>query len=688
MAKLEKQIERHNFLYYSQDDPVITDAEYDRLLRSLQLLEDEYPEFASSLSPTRRVGGKALESFEQETHKQAMLSLDNALNNEELLDFERRVKQKLDSDDVLVYSAEPKFDGIAVSLWYENGELTKALTRGDGNVGEVVTANVATIKDVPLKIYGLLETANFLEVRGEIYISKSGFAELNEEAVRRQEEGKTGSQAKIFANPRNAAAGSIRQLNPKIAAARPLAFFAYSTGSIENIPALQNLECHSQMMSWLARHGFPVNEHSKTLQGMQACTSYFAAMQGLRDELEYDIDGIVYKIDQLALQKKLGFVARAPRWAIAAKFPAKEEVTQLIAVDFQVGRTGALTPVARLSPIQVGGVTVNNATLHNRDEINRLDIKINDYVLIQRAGDVIPKVVSVLKDRRPLDSQNIVFPKQCPECGSDVEFIEGEAVGRCTGGLVCSAQTLARLKHFVQRKAMNIDGLGEKIILTLMEDLGVSDPADLYRLNFEKLADLPGFGKKSASKLAEAIERSKQTSFARFIYSLGIREVGETTAKSLANNFVGVDELRMAKLEDLEAIDDIGPITAQHIYHFFQEARNSEVINQLLEFGISWPRPAASPAQTTEQLGTQASLVLTGTFSTMARDEATSRLEQLGYKVTGSVSSKTAAVIAGEKAGSKVAKAKKLDVPVLGEEDLMRIIGGDMQIMQDLQSKD
>ena len=691
IRQLEDEIARHNRLYYESDSPTISDSQYDALLRELQDLEKSYPELANPSSPTRRVGGAALEKFEQASHKKPMLSLDNALEVSQLLDFDERVRQRLNKDDEQIhYAAEPKFDGIAVSLWYQGGRLVNALTRGDGAVGEVITANVSTIRDIPLELLDFDQSEDgFVEVRGEIYISKAGFAQLNEEAIAKTEQGVPSSQVKFFANPRNAAAGSIRQLDPKVAATRPLSFFAYGLGFFENISELERLTKHSDVMQWLSHRGFPVNMYSEVKKDIHECVNYFEEMSEKRSKLAYDIDGIVFKVNSLALQEELGFVARAPRWAIAAKFPADEQVTQLMAVDFQVGRTGALTPVARLTPVEVGGVVVTNATLHNRDEIIRLDLKIHDYVCVQRAGDVIPKIAAVVHDQRPSNTEEIVFPKQCPECGSTILFNDGEAVARCSGVLICPAQGLARLKHFVQRKAMDIDGLGERILLLLMQKFSVQNPADLYSLDVSALAALPGYGEKSAANLAGAIERSKSTTLARFIYSLGIREVGHTTAKALAKTFGSLASLRAADMETLESVDDIGPITAARVHTFFANKRNQDLVDRLIKLGISWEESGSNhqdeSGSTANQPFAGFTVVLTGSLSSIKRDDAKEQLEQLGFKVASAVSSKTALLIAGEKAGSKLAKAEKLKVPVIDEAMLVSLLNEEsVQAIKDL----
>jgi DNA ligase (NAD+) len=580
--RLKDELNQHNHRYYVLDDPSVPDSEYDRQMRLLQDLEEQYPDLISSDSPSQRVGGEALSSFTQVRHTVAMLSLDNAFSAAELEDFERKIKDRLnygalpDNPDI-DYVCEPKLDGVAVSLLYESGLLTRGATRGDGAVGEDITANVRTINSIPLKLRGT-NIPRLLEVRGEIYLPRGGFAAINAAAI--------AAGDKTFVNPRNAAAGSLRQLDSKITASRPLEMCAYSVGQFEAdlVP-----DTHLHMLEALAGWGFKVNDHVQLASGIPACEDYYERLAGLRDGLAYDIDGIVYKVNDLKLQQRLGFVAKAPRWAIARKFPAQEEMTQLLDVEFQVGRTGAVTPVARLEPVFVGGVTVSNATLHNGDEIERLGICIGDTIIIRRAGDVIPQIAKVVLEKRPADAQQIVFPERCPVCQSPVKRVEGEAVARCSGGLFCAAQTKQAIKHFASRKAMDIDGLGDKLVDLLVDQGVIFSVADLYELNTEQLIGLERLAEKSAANLVAAIDASKQTSLAKFLYSLGIREVGEATGQTLANNFGSLEAVIAADLEQLLEVDDIGPVVAKHIVDFFRNPDNLSIIQALREAGVSWP---------------------------------------------------------------------------------------------------
>ncbi len=639
------------------DDPEIPDAEYDRLLRELQALEAEHPELITPDSPTQRVGAQPLAAFGEVRHEVPMLSLDNAFDDDELTDFDRRARERLKVERI-DYTAEPKLDGLAVSLLYENGVLVRGATRGDGTTGEDITQNVRTIDSIPLRLIG----AGFprrLEVRGEVFMSRAGFQQLNE---RQQQQG-----GKLFANPRNAAAGSLRQLDPRITAQRPLEIFCYGIGLVEGgtLP-----DRHSEILEGLRDWGLRVYPGIKRVAGLEGCSRYYRDLEARRDSLAFDIDGVVFKVDRLDYQRELGFVARAPRWAIARKFPAQEEMTRVVAIDVQVGRTGAVTPVARLEPVAVGGVTVTNATLHNADEVHRKDVRVGDTVIVRRAGDVIPEVVSVIKDRRPKSARRFAMPTQCPVCGSDIERIDGEAVARCTGGLYCEAQRKEAIKHFASRRAMDIEGLGDKLAEQLVDQQLIDDVAGLYELSAEELAGLERMGEKSANNLVEALNKSKRTSFDRFLYALGIREVGDATARALAQAFGDLETLMRADTEQLEAVRDIGPVVARHIVHFFQQPHNRKVIDKLLAAGIHWP--AVKKEQHQPLAGR--TYVLTGTLAGMTREEARQRLEVLGATVAGSVSKKTSAVIAGEKAGSKLAKAEALGVAVLDEADLMRLL--------------
>lgn len=661
IQQLEKLLTRYNQEYYELDEPSVPDSEYDARFRELQQLERDYPELASPNSPTQKVGSKPLDKFESVAHEVPMLSLDNAFDAEEFEAFARRVNERLDSSQNITYCCEPKLDGLAVSILYENGKLVRAATRGDGYRGENITENVKTIRNVPLT---LAENApSRLEVRGEVFMPTAAFEAFNELARKRDE--------KVFANPRNAAAGSLRQLDSRITAKRPLHFYAYSLGVIDEAAEQQLPDSHYQRLQQLAQWGLPVNDEVKTATSVAECEAFYDDVFARRDDLRYEIDGIVYKVDAIALQQDLGFVARAPRWAIARKFPAQEQLTTVTGVDFQVGRTGAITPVARLEPVNVGGVTVSNATLHNADEIARLGVRIGDVVSIRRAGDVIPQVVSVMTEQRPDNTQPINFPTRCPVCDSEIERVAEEAVARCSGGLICAAQRKEAIKHFASRKAMDIDGLGDKIVEQLIERDWIKSPADLYKLTEPMLASLPRMGQKSAKNLLNAIAATRETTLARFIYALGIREVGEATAAGLASHFQQLDKIIAASVDELQAVDDIGAVVAQHIHAFFAEPHNQRVVEQLREI-IEWPEGEAV-GPTDDRLAGN-TYVLTGTLSSMTRDEAKQALEALGAKVTGSVSKKTTAVIAGEAAGSKLAKAEKLGVAVLSEDELKALL--------------
>jgi DNA ligase (NAD+) len=589
-----------------------------------------------------------------------MLSLDNAFSDEELIDFDRRVRERLGQDAPITYCAEPKLDGLAVSLRYEEGALVQAATRGDGASGEDITQNIRTIRAIPLRLKasGL---PRVLEVRGEVYMPRDGFEKLNER--RRNQDQKT------FANPRNAAAGSLRQLDSRITAERPLTMYCYGVGEVSDEFAVTR---YSEMIEQLGQWGFRISPLMERIEGLEGCIDYYNRLAQQRDGLDYDIDGIVYKVDDFDQQRSLGFVSRAPRWAIARKFPAQEQMTRLLAIDVQVGRTGALTPVARLEPVEVAGVTVTNATLHNEDEIRRKDVRIGDMVVVRRAGDVIPQIVGVAPDRRPDDAQTFTFPTQCPECGSDVIRDSDQAVVRCSGGLFCPAQRKEAIKHFASRRAMDVDGLGDKLVAQLVERELIHSPADLYSLSAEQLAGLERMGQKSADNLVAALEKSKQTSLERFLFALGIREVGETTAKTLARHFRDLKAIEQADQETLLAVTDVGPIVAEHIRTFFRQPHNLEVVEQLLAAGIQWPQPEA-PAQGDQPLAGK-TIVITGTLS-RPRDEIKAQLEALGAKVTGSVSKKTDYLLAGEEAGSKRAKAEKLGVEIVDEGWLAERVG-------------
>ncbi len=664
--ELREEIRQHNYRYYVLNEPSIPDAEYDRLMRELEALEHEYPELQDPDSPTQRVGTTPVSEFGEVRHGVPMLSLANAFAEEELRDFHRRVINRLELDEEqgeeLVYHAEPKMDGVAVSMHYEDGRLVQAATRGDGTTGEDITHNVRTIRSVPLRLRGS-GYPGVIEIRGEVFMPKAGFEAFN---LRAAEEGE-----KTFVNPRNAASGSLRQLDPRITARRPLEIFVYGIGeySAGELPERQ-----SGILERLRDWGHRTCPETATVHGVEGCLRYYRQIAEKRDSLPYEIDGVVYKVDRLDLQRELGYVSRAPRWAIAHKFAAQEELTVVRDVEFQVGRTGAVTPVARLEPVFVGGVTVSNVTLHNMDEIARKDVRIGDTVIVRRAGDVIPEIVSVVKERRPKNARKVGLPEHCPVCGSAVERPEGEAVARCSGGLICAAQRKEALRHFASRRAMDIDGLGEKIIEQLVEADKVESPDDLYRLSAEDLASLERMGEKSAENLIAALGRSKETTLDRFLYALGIREVGESTAANLARYFGDLDALMDADQEALEAVPDVGPVVAAHIHAFFGEDRNREVIRALQDLGVSWPKTEAVGAIADSGPFAGKTVVLTGTLQSMTRDEAKDRVRAAGGKVTGSVSKKTDFVVVGENAGSKLEKAQSLGVEVIDEERFTELL--------------
>ncbi|EGQ8504769.1 NAD-dependent DNA ligase LigA [Vibrio parahaemolyticus] len=661
LEELKESLHYHAVRYYVEDNPEIPDAEYDRLMRELLEIEAQHPDLVTVDSPSQRVGGKPLSEFSQVTHEVPMLSLDNAFDDSELDSFHKRAQDRIGGESIKQYCCEPKLDGLAVSLLYENGILVQAATRGDGTTGENITENVRTINAIPLKLRGDDWPAR-LEVRGEVFMPKAGFEKLNELARQKGE--------KVFVNPRNAAAGSLRQLDSRITASRPLSFYAYSVGVVQGADlASSHYERFLQIKSW----GLPMCPETKRVDSLADVKTYYQDILQRRDALPYEIDGVVIKIDDIAVQERLGFVARAPRWAIAYKFPAQEEITTLNEVEFQVGRTGAITPVAKLEPVFVGGVTVSNATLHNADEIERLQVKIGDQVVIRRAGDVIPQVVSVIKERRPETARDIIFPTQCPVCGSHVERIEGEAVTRCTGGLVCQAQRKQALKHFVSRKALDVDGLGDKVIEQLVDREMVETPADLFKLSAGVLTVLERMGPKSAQNIVNALEKSKLTTLPRFLYSLGIREVGEATAANLAQHFKSLEAIQAATEEQLIAVQDIGVVVAKHITTFFEEEQNQAVVQDLLVQGIHWPEISA-PEQGAELPLEGKTVVLTGTLSQLGRTEAKEALQSLGAKVTGSVSKKTDILFAGENAGSKLTKAQELGIEIKTEQDLLELI--------------
>jgi DNA ligase (NAD+) len=658
--ELRRQLDHHNYRYYVLDDPEVSDAEYDRLMRELKALEEQHPELVTPDSPTQRVGATPVSELEEVVHAVPMLSLDNAFTDEDLIAFDRRVRERLENVEQVEYSAEPKLDGLAVSFRYESGRLVQAATRGDGLRGEDITHNVRTIKSVPIELRGA--APGVLEVRGEVFMLIAGFKAMNERALERGE--------KTFVNPRNAAAGTMRQLDPRLAASRPLDVFFYGLGETSGWkPPARHSETLQQFREW----GLRVSPLVKTVQGVEGCLAYYRDVGAKRASLPYEIDGVVYKVNRLAQQRELGFVARAPRWAIAHKFPAHEENTIVRGVEFQVGRTGALTPVARLEPVFVGGVTVSNATLHNMDEVRRKDVRIGDTVVIRRAGDVIPEVVKVVLERRPEDAREVELPARCPVCGSDVERVEGEAVARCTGGLFCGAQRREALRHFAGRRAMDIDGLGSKIIDQLVDSQLVRSPADLYVLSVEQLADLERMGEKSAANLVAAIEGSKQTTLARFLYALGIRDVGEATAVALAAHFGSIEPLQDATEAEIQEVADIGPVVAAHVHNFFQQPHNREVIAALRRHGVQWPKQQRKAAAADGAL-TGKTFVITGTLDSMSRDQASDRIAALGGKVSGSVSKKTSYVVAGAEPGSKLRKAQELGVEVLDEAAFLELL--------------
>lgn len=682
---LRKQINEYSYLYYVLDQPSVPDAEYDRLFQRLQNLEQQYPKLITEDSPTQRVGDKPLPHFEQVEHQLPMLSLGNVFDDQELLAFDQRLKERLEGlseDFEFDYTCEPKLDGLAVSLWYEKGRLIRAATRGDGSVGENITQNIRTIASVPLTLRGK-DFPNVLEVRGEVIMPLSGFNAFNQQAQQRGE--------KTLVNPRNAAAGSLRQLDSKVTAQRPLDIYCYGVGVVadklvqtkasdpekNNHSGIKNYplaDSHRAILKLLAAWGFKINPETKAVKGIDAVKDYHQQLLNQRPTLDYDIDGVVVKVDKIKLQNQLGFVSRAPRWAVAYKFPAQEEITRLLDIDFQVGRTGAITPVARLEPVFVGGVTVSNATLHNMDEIKRMDVRSGDTVIVLRAGDVIPKVVRVVKQRRPKNTKAVVSPTQCPACGSDIEQLEDEAIMRCTGGLFCPAQRKENIKHFASRKAMDIDGLGDKLVEQLVDEGLIENVADLYSLSVEPVAAMERMGQKSAENLLAALAKSKTTTLAKFLYALGIREVGEATALNLAQYFGSLDAIISASEESLLEVNDVGPIVAAHIVHFFAQAHNREVIQALTQAGIAWLDLSPQARENLNLPLAKQTFVLTGSLISMTRQAAKEKLQQLGAKVSGSVSKNTHCVVAGEAAGSKLDKAAELGIEIIDEEQLEKLL--------------
>jgi len=657
---LRDEIERHNYHYYVLDRPLIPDAEYDRLFRELQELEAHHPQLVTADSPTQRVGAKPLSAFATARHNTPMLSLNNAFDADEVAAFDRRVREGLGAD-VVEYCAEPKFDGLAVSLTYQQGVFVLGATRGDGHTGEDVTANLRTVRAIPLRL-GLRHAPARMEVRGEILMRKLDFGELNRAQRERNE--------KQFVNPRNAAAGSLRQLDARITAARRLYFVAYGLGGGEGLPRLRR---QSEMLDYLAEAHFPVANERAVVRGLDGLLRYYDSIGAKRPHLAYEIDGVVYKVDDLAAQEELGYIARAPRYAVAHKFPAEEADTVVEGIEVQVGRTGALTPVARLKPVFVGGVTVTNATLHNEDEIRRKDVRVGDAVVVRRAGDVIPEVVRVHTDRRPPHSRPFAMPAHCPVCGSAVRKLEGEGVARCTAGLYCPAQRKQALLHFASRRAMDIEGLGEKLVDQLVDGSIVKTPADLYALDMQTLCGLERMAEKSAANVISAIENSKHTTLARFIYALGVRNVGETTARDLALHFGSIDALREANAERLQQVPSIGPVVAQSIVQFFSEPHNRDVITQLQASGVVFERPERTRESASIAGKT---FVLTGTLPTLTREEAAERIARLGGRVSGSVSKKTDYVVVGADPGSKYDKAVALGIAILDQDGLLELLGG------------
>ena len=658
-AQLRDLLERYNYRYHALDDPEVPDAEYDKLMAELRALEGEFPQLQLADSPTQRVGAAPVAAFGAVKHRIAMLSLDNAFSDQEVRDFDRRIRERLGSSGPVRYSAEPKLDGLAISARYEDGSFVQGATRGDGETGEDITQNLRTIKALPLKLRGAT-IPRVLEVRGEVFMPFAGFRRFNDEAAARGE--------KPLINPRNAAAGSLRQLDPRMTAARPLDLFIYGVGVIEggDLPG-----CHSETLQALRQLGFKICPQSEVVESIDGCLKYYREMAAGRSSLPYQIDGVVYKVDEVSLQRKLGFVSRAPRWAIAHKFPAEEALTVVRGIEFQVGRTGALTPVARLEPVFVGGVTVSNATLHNMDELTRKDVRVGDTVVIRRAGDVIPEVARVLPERRIAGAQLVALPSVCPVCGNPVVREVDQAVARCSGGRLCAAQRKGEIQHFASRRALDIQGLGDKLVEQLVDGDWVKTPADLFSLQAGQLTALDRMGEKSAQKLQSAIEAAKHTTLPRFLYALGIRDVGEATAMALAQHFPEIADLRRAGEEEIQRVPDVGPVVAKQVAAYFGDAENAAAVDRLLASGVSWPRPIP--------IGDDAALrdrtfVLTGTLATLTREEAGEAILRLGGKVSGSVSKKTDYVVAGAEAGSKLKKAEQLGIAILDEAAFLNLL--------------
>lgn len=656
---LKSLIQEHDHNYYVLDEPQISDHEYDQLLRELKDIEDSHPELIASDSPTQRVGGSPISEFNQIQHNKPMLSLGNAFGIDELEAFNKRINDTLDTNDV-EFNAELKFDGLAVTILYDNGVMKYAATRGDGNVGEDVTHNIKTIKTIPLKLHGENHPQT-LEVRGEVLMDKNDFKELNDYQISLGQ--------KTFANPRNAAAGSLRQLDPKITAKRKLKFYAYSLGQIDQDLEFKN---HTDILNYLKNAGIPISSFSQRVIGIDQMQYFYEDILKKRNDLPFDIDGIVYKVNSIKNQENLGYVSKAPRWAIAYKFPAEEAETVVNDINVQVGRTGVITPVARLQPVFVSGVTVTNATLHNEDEMLRKDIRIGDSVIVRRAGDVVPEVVRVIKEKRPSNAKVFEMPQYCPICNSQVIRLDGEAAQRCTGQLKCEAQAKQAISHYVSRKAMNIDGLGAKIIDHFFEQGMIKNISDIYNLDYEQIQKMEGFGEKSAENLREAIEFSKKTTLAKFIYALGIRNVGEATSKDIVKKLGSLDNIMKASIDDFLEINDIGPVVAQSLHQFFQEDDNKRIINNIVQFGVKWDDQAQNESK--EQKLNQQTFVVTGTLESFSRDQIKELIENNGGKVSGSVSKKTSYVIIGDNPGSKADKAVELGVKIINEKQLMELL--------------
>ena len=657
IERLRGEINHHNYAYHSLDAPEISDFEFDALFRALKALESDHPELITKDSPTQRVGSTPLTTHAQVTHELPMLSLDNAFSEQDIVDFEKRIAARLNISESIEFACEPKIDGVAVSLMYEDGRLLRGATRGDGTTGEDITQNVRTIESIPLRLLGD-DYPSRLEVRGEIYFPRSAFEKMNALAEARGE--------RAFANPRNAAAGSLRQLDARLTAERKLSMFCYSVGLVEGS---QLSERHSEIIQRLKNWGLRTNPLIEVRTGAKGCSNFFADICNQRDALDYDIDGVVFKVDRMQLQAELGVLTRTPRWAMAHKFPPEEGTSILSDVEFQIGRTGAITPVARIEPVKVGGVTISNVTLHNMDEVERLNLMVGDSVVIHRAGDVIPKVVSVVVNRRPPDARRIVLPSECPACGSDI--VREEVIAKCINGRDCPGQRKEAIRHFASRLGMDIEGLGEKLVDQLVEVTLIETPADLFELTKEQLVELERMGSKSADNLLVALENSKETTLPRFIYSLGIEEVGESTAKSLADYFRDLAPLRNSSIDDFQSISDIGPIVAENIFRFIHDEDNKQLIERLIACGVHWKTEIEREL---DQVLEGQTCVLTGSLSSLTRNEAKVSLQSLGAKVVGSVSVKTTFVVAGDAAGSKLAKAQALGVKIVNEDELLKLL--------------